>query len=156
MYHFYLEISFLKKIEADATGDRKSDDRMLDRHLLFVVQRKRHDGKMIWTLPNTQWKEGETLRQTAERVLKDHVATDPVRILGNAPWGVHLVKYPSSVRQKTGVFGTKIFFYKAQLLNGRQCTPSTADYHWLGRQELSDFLEPDYYNTVKQFLIDED
>ena len=129
---------------------------MLDKHLLFVVQQKTVNGKTTWTLPHSNWKEGETLRQTAERVLKDHVTSDPVRILGNAPWGVHTVKYPSSLRQKTGVYGSKIFFYKAQLLNGSRCALSTDDYHWLGRQELADFLDPDYCKIVTQFLIDED
>ena len=154
---------FLKNVvnnitEADLACDRKSIERMLDRHLLFVVQRKTHEGKTTWALPQTPWQEGETLRQTVERLLKDHVTSaDPVRILGNAPWGVQTIKYPASVKQKTGIFGSKIFFYKAQLLNGRQYTPSNSnDYQWLGRQELAQFLEPEYLKTVNKFLIDED
>ena len=145
-------------LEADLNGDKKSIERMLDRHLLFVVHSKTHDGKTTWILPQTQWQEGETLRQTVERLLKDHVTSaDPVRILGNAPWGVQTIKYPASVKQTTGVFGSKIFFYKAQLLNGRRYTPSaSSDYQWLGRQELAQFLEPEYLKTVSKFLIDED
>lgn len=141
---------------ADANKDRKTTNRKLDRHLLFVVQQAT-EGKKSWMLPSTQWTEGESLRQTAERALKDHIdpGTHPVRMLGNAPWGVHTIKYPSSVREKKGVSGVKIFFFKAQLLS-QSAQPRSAEYSWLGREELKEFLEPEYLRSVSQFLIDED
>ncbi|XP_057365601.1 large ribosomal subunit protein mL46-like [Daphnia carinata] len=140
----------------DLSGDRKSTNRKLDKHLLFVVQEK-NEGKKIWKLPQAQWINGETLRETAERALKEHVKTPDtsVRVLGNAPWGVHTIKYPSATREKVGFTGAKIFFFKAQLLSG--CTTcSNTEYHWLGRNELTEYFDPQYLRSVQKFLIDED
>lgn len=115
------------------------------------------EDKKIWRLPQTRWKTGETLRQTAERVLQEYVKTPEtsVRILGNAPWGVHTIKYSSSVREKLGFSGAKIFFYKAQLLSQSCHTCPNVEYNWLGREELEELLEREYLRSVKQFLIDE-
>ena len=112
----------------------------------------------MWRLPQTQLKDGETLRQTAERALQDHVKIPDtsVRILGNAPWGVHTTKYSSTHREKTGYNGSKTFFFKAQLVSNSCSIGSKTDYNWLGREELKDCLEPEYLRSVKQFLIDED
>lgn len=138
-------------------------ERKLDRHLLLVVQEKAAaQGKQSWTLPSAAWTPGESLRQTAERAISGHVAAStPIRILGNAPWGVHTIKYPSSIRGKKGVDGIKVFFFKAQCVSPNQPpqpvnNSNSADYNWLGREELKDFLEPDYLHSVEQFLIDED
>lgn len=140
---------------ADVVNDLKSTNRKLDKHLIFVIQKKT-EGKSVWTLPQSCWENGETLRQTAERALKDHIDNNDVRILGNAPWGVHTIKYSASQRVKLGTLGTKIFFYKAQLLN-KECIPSsTCEYNWLGREELATFLQPDFHHSVSQFIIDED
>ncbi|KAI9560105.1 hypothetical protein GHT06_014115 [Daphnia sinensis] len=140
----------------DLSGDRKSTNRKLDKHLVFVVQEKK-EGKEIWKLPQAQWVDGETLRETAERALKEHVKTPEtsVRVLGNAPWGVHTIKYPSAMREKVGFTGAKIFFFKAQLLSA--CTTcSDTEHHWLGRHELTEYLDPQYLRSVQKFLIDED
>ncbi|KAK4029656.1 39S ribosomal protein L46, mitochondrial [Daphnia magna] len=140
----------------DLNGDLKSTNRKLDKHLVFVVQEKK-EGKKIWKLPHAQWISGETLRETAERALKEHVKTPDtsVRVLGNAPWGVHTIKYPSSIREKVGFTGAKIFFFKAQLLSA--CTTcSDTEHHWLGRNELTEYLDPQYLRSVQKFLIDED
>jgi len=71
---------------------------------------------------------------------------------------VHTIKYPAaaSIRQKKGVNGIKIFFFKAQLLVKASNPVSSVEFNWLGRSELKDFLEPDYLCGVQQFLIDED
>jgi len=144
-----------KTTHADAVNDLKSTNRKLDKHLVFVIQ-KETGGKVSWTLPQSAWESGETLRQTAERTLKNHFDSSNVRILGNAPWGVHTVKYPASQRVKLGTLGTKIFFFKAQLLNKKSVLSSTCEYNWLGREELASFLEPDFHHSVSQFIIDED
>lgn len=147
---------FIFYLVADTANDLKSTNRKLDKHLVFVVQ-KEMEGKTIWTLPQSSWENGETLRQTAERALKTHIDSSNVKFLGNAPWGVHTIKYPASQRAKLGTLGTKIFFYKAQLLNKNGGIPSsTCEYNWLGREELSSCLEPGFHHSVSQFIIDED
>jgi len=147
----------LRTTDADSQNDRKSLNRKLDKHLLYVVQKETEgNGQEKWILPQSSRENGETLRQTAERVLKNYISDTNVTILGNAPWGVHTVSYPTSQRAKTGSHGAKIFFFKAQL-SGRKCTPSSScQYNWLDREELATFLETDYHRSVSQFIIDED
>jgi large subunit ribosomal protein L46 len=124
--------------------------------LLFIVQEKKED-KKVWKLPESRWKDGETLRETAERALKEcvKIPDTSVRVLGNAPWGVQTIKYPTSVRQKLGFDGVKVFFFKAQLLSACHTCLDT-EHNWLGREELTECLEPEYLRSVKKFLIDED
>lgn len=138
------------------SNDRTSIDRMLDRHLLFVVK-KAGDPKTSWTLPEKDWQAGESLRDTAERALGDcvKIPETSVRILGNAPWGVHTVKYSKALRQSVGYDGAKIFFYKAQLKE-KKWTANTTDYLWLGREELKEYLSNDYLHSIQKLLIDED
>lgn len=129
---------------------------MLDRHLLFVVKNS-GDAKSSWVLPEKEWQEGESLRETAERVLQNcvKIPETPVRILGNAPWGVHTVKYSKALRQSASFDGAKIFFFKAQLKD-KKWTANSSEYLWLGREELEDHLSSDYLHSVQKFLIDED
>lgn len=141
---------------ADESGDLKTTDRLLDRHLVLVLRKKGLDGRDVWTLPQTQWRIGENLRQTAERALADDFRGVRARFLGNAPWGVHTVKYPQSARRTgtTAAVGAKIFFFKAQLVN-TDAAP-VVEHSWLGRNELDVYLEPSYCRSLRQFLIDED
>lgn len=144
-----------RKTSADSSHDLKSLDRKLDKHLVYVVQKETGD-KVKWTLPQSNWECGETLRQTAERALQNHIPDTNVRFLGNAPWGVHTIKYSASQRAKIGTLGLKIFFFKAQLLERKFISSSPHEYNWLGREELASFLEPDFHRSVSQFIVDED
>ena len=152
MLNFFKSFSYV--IAADESGDLKSTDRLLDRHLLFVV--KSSTGKNNWILPQAEWKGGESLKQTAERALSQHVSGVQTKFLGNAPWGVHTIKYPQSVRQKKGVLGVKVFFFKAQMTGGKCAVSKTVEHNWLGRKELEQFLDAQYFQSVRPFLIDED
>merc|ERR1711928_315099 len=146
-------LDMLEKLER--INSLKSDHELWQEKDKKLAKNKKA-GKSVWTLPQSCWENGETLRQTAERALKDNIDNNNVRILGNAPWGVHTIKYSASQRVKLGTLGTKIFFYKAQLLN-KECIPSsTCEYNWLGREELATFLQPDFHHSVSQFIIDED
>lgn len=53
---------------AGAEEDLRSSERCLADPLLLLAQQQVGDRK-LWLLPQSQWQEGETLRQTAERAL---------------------------------------------------------------------------------------
>ncbi|XP_046739761.1 39S ribosomal protein L46, mitochondrial [Diprion similis] len=139
--------------EADKKNDLTSLDRKLDRNLVLLVEQQVGE-KTFWIPPQGLRKDGETLRQTAERVLKESCGeTLNVKFYGNAPCGFYKYKYPQPLRQ-TGVIGAKIFYYQAKYLKGS--LTSQAKYQWLDREELENTLPVPLKKSVTQFLIDED
>ncbi|CAH1118750.1 unnamed protein product [Phaedon cochleariae] len=142
-----------KITEADKKNDLKSLNRKLDKHLVFVLNQKVGD-KNFYILPQGAREDGETLRQTADRVLRQNVGTDvKVQIYGNAPCGFYKYKYPGDIKNETGTVGAKVFIYFARYLGG-QLTQTNLDYKWLDRTELQKTLPPQYNTSVKQFLFD--
>lgn len=139
--------------EADKQKNTRSLDRKLSERLLYLSELK-IGGKNTWVLPFSTRNDGETMRQTAERVLKEMCGNNlHVSFLGNAPCGVYKYKYPASVNNNS--VGAKIFFFKARYLKGQIDAPKNAvnDFQWLCKTELSNILHPDYYHSVSQFLV---
>ncbi|XP_056632885.1 39S ribosomal protein L46, mitochondrial [Diorhabda sublineata] len=140
--------------DADRNNDLKSLDRKLDKHLVFVLNQKVGD-KKLYLLPQGIRKDGETLRQSAERILKDSVGTElKAQIYGNAPCGFYKYRYPSQVKNEKNSVGAKVFIYFARYLKG-QPPQKNLDYKWLDRNELQKAFLPKYNSSIKQFLIDE-
>ncbi|XP_075974320.1 mitochondrial ribosomal protein L46 [Anticarsia gemmatalis] len=135
--------------DADKKGDKTSTERCLQRHLIMVAPIKL--GSDVKTLlPQGLWKEGETLRQTAERIVQEQFGPElKVQFVSNAPCGFYKYKYPSEVN---GKIGAKVFFYYANYKSG---TPTKTKANWLTRNELSDVLPERYNKSVKEFLIEE-
>lgn len=135
--------------EADKKGNKSSPDRCLERHLVLLTKFKL--GQEIKNLlPQGPRKEGETLRQTAERILKEHCGTDlNVQFLSNAPCGFYKYKYPTEI---DGKVGAKVFFYYANYKSGNV---SKSEANWLTRKEMKDILPEKYRKSVQDFLIDE-
>lgn len=145
--------------EADKTDDLQSLVRKLDRHLLLVVQEKQWDQK-VWIMPQGLRMDGETMLQTAERVLKEQCGMDlTVKFFGNAPCGVYKYKYPKRFRETTEEtsVGAKVFFFKAQYIAGHleHNRLKCKEFKWLGREELMSSVPQKYYKNISQFLIDE-
>lgn len=143
--------------DADIKNDRHSTQRKLDSSLVLVINQKLGN-EFKWALPQAIHKEGETLRQTAERALQQ-VATfhDQVQFMGNAPVGYYKYKYPKAIRGN-GVCGAKVFFFKAILLNHEDSlvvnkSDIISDYLWLTHSELEEVLVPVLYKTVQSFLF---
>lgn len=65
---------------------------------------------------------------------------------------LYMCRYPKSVRKEA--VGAKIFFFKAQLLEGA-VDGAKCDFQWAKRSEL-DSLPDDYRKSVSSFLIDEE
>ncbi|KAL4716398.1 hypothetical protein ACJJTC_006760 [Scirpophaga incertulas] len=136
--------------EADKKGIKNTVDRCLQKHLVLVTSLK-FGSDMKQVLPQGLWKEGETLRQTAERVLAQHCGPDlKVQFLSNAPCGFHKYKYPAEI---DGKIGAKVFFYYANYRSGK--VSEQVKHTWLTRSELEDALPIRYNKSVQQFLIEE-
>ncbi|XP_059046411.1 large ribosomal subunit protein mL46 [Achroia grisella] len=136
--------------EADKKGDKCTPHRCLQRHLVLVTDvQLGQDKKKL--LPQGLWKEGETLRQTAERILLEQCGPElKVKFLSNAPCGFYKYKYPSEINGKVG---SKVFFYYASYKSGN--VTSNVKANWLTRNELTEVLPVRYNKSVHEFLIDE-
>lgn len=145
--------------EADKTKDLQSIERKLERHLLLVVQQKQWDQKN-WVMPQGLRMEGETMLQTAERVLREECGSNlTVQFCGNAPCGVYKYKYPKRFIGTTeeASVGAKVFFFKAQYIAGHLDSKlKRQEFRWLGREELMSSLPQEYYRNISQFLIDDE
>ncbi|XP_050425432.1 39S ribosomal protein L46, mitochondrial [Adelges cooleyi] len=139
--------------EADKQNNCKSLNRKLENNLILICKQKLgHDS--FWLLPQGLLKKGETLRQSAERVLKESCGDNlKARFYGNAPCGFYKFKYPKEKREQSGVEGAKIFFYKARLLEVQFDNKySWENYEWATEQEIvNKFVQP-YIKSVKLFL----
>lgn len=153
----YEEFSFPPAVtEADKKGDFKSPYRKLDSHLLLLTLEKLGKDD-LWMLPCGIRKDGENLRQTAERVLKEKLGEKIVAtFLGNAPCGFYKYPYPQNLGKES--VGVKIFYFKAIYFSGQiEKSDSILDFRWAARSELEKlFNHKKYTNSVKMFLIDED
>uniref|UniRef100_G3MQ79 Large ribosomal subunit protein mL46 n=1 Tax=Amblyomma maculatum TaxID=34609 RepID=G3MQ79_AMBMU len=144
--------------EADAKGDTRTTQRLLDQPLLLVVNQQLGKGHR-WILPQAVHAEGETLRQTAERALTEVCGPAlEAFFLGYAPAGYYSYYYPPEF-QKDGIQGAKVFFFKAQLRNGALSVADLKklkkadDFSWLSYKELGSKMLPRYHKAVRAFLM---
>ncbi|XP_031165410.1 39S ribosomal protein L46, mitochondrial isoform X2 [Sander lucioperca] len=140
------------RVTADADKDLTSLERCLADSLLLVAEQQ-VGGEKLWLLPQTQWQEGETLRQTAERALASLPAGFKATFLGNAPCGVYKYKLPKAARTESSV-GTKVFFFKAILSDSGPPAAPNAPFLWVKKNELQRYLKPAYVMKVDRFILD--
>ncbi|XP_030380243.1 39S ribosomal protein L46, mitochondrial [Scaptodrosophila lebanonensis] len=138
----------------DAANKVTSTDRALEETLYLLVQQKL-GSKPIFLLPQGQRHEGETMRQTAERVLREQCGDKlQVQFYGNAPVGFHKYKYPSDQRDNS--VGAKVFFYRASLRGGNvdeKQIPSVK-FEWLPKEALNKKLKTSaYVESINKFLL---
>lgn len=137
--------------EADNKKDIKSTLRKLNKNLVLVTQTKIGD-KNFYLLPQGMRNDGETLRQTADRVIKEQLGTElKTQIYGNAPIGFYKYKYPKEAQNAS--VGAKVFIYFARHNGG--VINEKVNHMWLDRTELQKELPEKYHKAVQMFLIDE-
>ncbi|XP_068612837.1 large ribosomal subunit protein mL46-like [Brachionichthys hirsutus] len=140
------------RVRADVDKDLTSPERCLADSLLLLAEQQVGSEK-LWLLPQTQWQEGETLRQTAERALTSlPVAGIQGTFLSNAPCGVYKYKLPSAVRTEDSA-GTKVFFFKAFLSGQAPLANTHASFQWVKKSELQGYLKPAYMQKVNRFIL---
>ncbi|CAI2350156.1 unnamed protein product [Caenorhabditis sp. 36 PRJEB53466] len=144
------------------TSDPKSAERLLDRKIVLIVKQKLGEKKYAspWILPQMKHRQGETLRQTAERCIGEISAGNlGASISGNAPFAVFTHKYPSPIAQKTGASGAKIFFYTANLSSTsskeefRANEDDVADFQWVCREEFWRTVPGTDYKKAARFAF---
>lgn len=76
------------------------------------------------------------------------------KVLGNAPYGIYKYKFPRAIRTENNV-GAKVFFFKAFLQSSDLSQAELkADYLWVTKKELGDYLKSEYLKKVNRFLLD--
>eukprot|EP00099_Drosophila_melanogaster_P020666 NP_647661.1 mitochondrial ribosomal protein L46 [Drosophila melanogaster] len=135
----------------DQANRTTSTDRCLDDTLYLLVQQKLGQQEHL-ILPQGKREEGESMRQTAERVLRESCGQElQVLFYGNAPVGFHKYKYPRN--QRTETVGAKVFFYRASLRSG-QVPENLTKFEWLPKEALNEKLtNTAYAQSVKKFLL---
>uniref|UniRef100_A0A182V443 Large ribosomal subunit protein mL46 n=1 Tax=Anopheles merus TaxID=30066 RepID=A0A182V443_ANOME len=141
--------------EADSKNDIRSLDRKLEQTLVLLVEQKL-GSKSHYLLPQGLHRKGESLRETAERTLKECCGDKlQVTFYGNAPVGFYKYKYPPSVRNDgAAAVGAKVFFFRSVVKDpSRNVGSDQVKYQWLSQDELQKQLQQPYYQSVSQFLL---
>lgn len=136
--------------EADRKNDVTSTNRKLEETLILLVEQKLGNQKHM-ILPQGKRRDGETMRQTAERVLKENCG-DGIDVIfyGNAPCGFYKWKYPTDQRSES--VGAKLFFYRSSFKKGN-INDKQVKFEWLDKQEFQGKLKNQYADSVSQFLL---
>ncbi|XP_059612843.1 large ribosomal subunit protein mL46 [Phlebotomus argentipes] len=133
--------------EADKKNDVTSTQRKLEDTLILLVEQT-VGSKKILLLPQGVRQEGETMRQTADRVIRE-VCGDKLRVqvYGNAPVGFYKYKYP--VNQRKDTVGAKVFFFRAAHVDGK----ASGKILWQSKEEIEGKLPEEYLKSVRQFIL---
>ena len=151
---------------ADGIGDTRSLDRAYSQRLVLIVK-DRATGQ--WGLPSGLRQQGEPMARAAERSLRFLFgSSDPtvdVWYTGAAPVGHWLQVYSPEKQKESGCYGAKVFFYRAEILNGKFTLPRGEpgddrhaasfpydDFHWLSRDETEAFLPRPFYKYIHQVI----
>ncbi len=127
-----------RETEADRTGDRKTLQRKLSEYLFLVLKDK--NGK--WGFPKTEHAQSETMRQTAERSLKDFAGESiECWVVGNAPQGHY--------EEQDGT----TFYYRGSYLEGDLVLQGGyTDHAWVTKEELGEFFDAQHHDLLKRML----
>lgn len=145
-----------RQTEADAKNDVRSLERALDERLYLLV--KRTERSEYFQFPQTLVVDDEvTMRAYAEMAFRGVTvgASRPeVHFVSHSP-ACHLEHvYPVRYQQKYDVYGVKVFFYRAMLIEGEVGEVRNAvDFMWAREGELEQALGQEVYRAVKPMLL---
>lgn len=136
----------------DKTNNLKSTKRRLEDTLYLLVEQKVGNHNMF-LLPQGIRQDGETMRQTAERVLREQCGEQlNVMFYGNAPCGFYKYKYPNALRGES--IGAKVFFFRTALKSGNVSEADKKKFEWLDQVTLEKKLKvPAYSESVQRMLL---
>ncbi|KAL1915044.1 mitochondrial 54S ribosomal protein mL46 [Calcarisporiella thermophila] len=141
--------------EADKKGDVKSLDRALDRTLYLIVKKPREEH--AWQFPQGGLDDNELLHQAAERELTEECGPNlDTWFVGRAPVGHYVYDYPAHFSKGSPYKGSKVFFMKAHVFAGKVQVDQReiVDYAWVTKEELKNYVDPRYYEAVRDMLSD--
>lgn len=137
----------------DEVNNTASTNRCLDDTLYLLIEQK-FGNRNCYVLPQGARCDGETMLQTAERVVREKCGDlMQVKFYGNAPWGFYKYKYPMNMRDES--IGAKVFFYRAVLQNGNVDKSINGKFEWLTKPALTAKLnyKITYAKSVEKFII---
>ncbi|GAM25389.1 hypothetical protein SAMD00019534_085640, partial [Acytostelium subglobosum LB1] len=143
-----------RQTEDDHNNNRKSLNRALDKSLYLII--KRRDGE--WQFPSTAWISGESMKNAAERALRDTTGTKwTYWIPSQAPCGVHkeyLEKEDQDILKSEGV---KTFFYRSHYFGGDLTFNEkfAKDHLWVTKAEMSEYFTEEYMNQSFRLIWDD-
>jgi len=146
-----------RETQADRDNNRKSLDRALDKKLYLIVQKNRKN--YAWQFPQGGWENGETMRGTVERELREELGSKvKAYFISNAPCGFYQYPFSEAAQEKYRAESSKVFFYRARHLDGDielNKNEGLVDYLWVTAQELKEYFTPEYYARVRPLLNEE-
>eukprot|EP01133_Synstelium_polycarpum_P016731 gene16731-19886_t len=143
-----------RETDADRIDDRKSLKRALDKSLYLIVK-KRDDE---WQFPSTAWIKGESMKNAAERALRDTTGTAwKYWIPSQSPCGVHKVYLDNEEQDLLKSEGVKNFFYRSHYFGGEMefNKKVVKDHLWVTKAELKEYFSEDYMEQSHKLIFDD-
>ncbi|EFQ27071.1 NUDIX domain-containing protein [Colletotrichum graminicola] len=139
--------------EADHKRDTTRLDRAMDRTLYLVVKKVSKDGAK-WEFPAAGMSTEENLHEAAQRILDETAGVNMnTWMVGRVPVAAY-VKKPTTTEDK----GQKTFFLKGRIMAGQADLSANKhqykEFKWLTQEELQEVLEPGYYRSVRNMMVD--
>ncbi|EGG15227.1 hypothetical protein DFA_10057 [Cavenderia fasciculata] len=143
-----------RETDADKKNDRRSLERKLDKSLYLIV--KRPNGE--WQFPSTIWIDGESMKNAAERALRDTTGENwTYWIPSQAPAGVHKVILGEKEQSSLQAEGVKNFFYRSHYFKGELDINKkfATDYHWIAKEEMKKYFSKNYFDQAHKLIFDD-
>ncbi|KAG0210195.1 54S ribosomal protein L17 mitochondrial [Mortierella sp. GBA30] len=142
-------------------ADRKNDVRSLERALtrtLYLIVKKPRD-QHAWQFPQGGVRVCENLQEAAGRELQEECGGNmDLWFVGRVPVGHYNYSIPKveKTEPSSAVNGTKVFFMKAHIFAGQVQVDNKeiVDFAWVTKQEMKDYVAPEYFEAVKDMLSD--
>ncbi|KAG0040925.1 54S ribosomal protein L17 mitochondrial [Podila clonocystis] len=152
------KIAFNDRVtEADRKNDTRSLERALARTLYLIVKKPRE--QHAWQFPQGGVHVCENLQEAAGRELQEECGSNmDLWFVGRVPIGHYNYKLPNAGKtdSTSAPTGAKVFFMKAHIFSGQVKVDNKeiVDFAWVTKQEMKDYVAPEYYEAVKDMLSD--
>ncbi|KAG0046778.1 54S ribosomal protein L17 mitochondrial [Gryganskiella cystojenkinii] len=154
------QIQFNDRVtEADRKNDVRSLERALARTLYLIVKKPRE--QHAWQFPQGGVRVVENLQEAAGRELQEECGSNmDLWFVGRVPVGHYNYNFPkeyvNSPENTASVKGAKVFFMKAHIFAGQVQVDNkeVVDFAWVTKQEMKDYVSPEYYEAVQDMLSD--
>lgn len=92
--------------------------------------------------------------QTSERIIDRSVGEVRRWFVSNAPIGYVSYAYPKEMQQQRKQYGAKVYFYRAQLIEGnlKLETRLYTDMAWISRDEVGEYFNEDMAEYLTELL----